>query len=35
MRYFLKKHPRPEGCTRRCGHRARVARHHQRHKAPA
>ncbi|GHC93331.1 hypothetical protein GCM10010309_77720 [Streptomyces violaceochromogenes] len=35
VRYFRKEHPRQEWCTPRCGNRARVARHHQRHKAPA
>ncbi|WP_437023519.1 CGNR zinc finger domain-containing protein [Streptomyces sp. enrichment culture] len=35
VRYFLMEHPRQEWCTPRCGNRARVARHHQRHQAPA
>ncbi|MFD5158653.1 CGNR zinc finger domain-containing protein [Streptomyces hawaiiensis] len=35
VRYFLKEHPRQEWCKPSCGNRARVARHHQRHKAPA
>jgi predicted RNA-binding Zn ribbon-like protein len=35
VRYFPKDHPRQEWCTPRCGNRARVARHHQRPKAPA
>ncbi len=35
VRYFLKDHPRQEWCKPSCGNRARVARHHQRHKAPA
>jgi predicted RNA-binding Zn ribbon-like protein len=30
--YFLKDHPRREWCSSRCGTRARVARHYQRHK---
>ncbi|GAA2235502.1 hypothetical protein GCM10010104_32870 [Streptomyces indiaensis] len=34
-RYFLKEHPRQEWCKPSCGNRARVARHHQRHKATA
>ncbi|MFE7902511.1 CGNR zinc finger domain-containing protein [Streptomyces sp. NPDC057424] len=33
VRYFLKEHPRQEWCKPSCGNRARVARHHQRHKA--
>lgn len=32
VRYFLKEHPRQEWCRPSCGNRARVARHHQRHK---
>lgn len=32
VRYFLKEHPRQEWCKPSCGNRARVARHHQRHK---
>ncbi|WP_328498260.1 CGNR zinc finger domain-containing protein [Streptomyces sp. NBC_00414] len=35
VRYFLKDHPRQEWCTRSCGNRARVARHHERHKKSA
>lgn len=35
VRYFLKEHPRQEWCEPSCGNRARVARHHQRHKATA
>ncbi|MCF0082942.1 CGNR zinc finger domain-containing protein [Streptomyces lomondensis] len=35
VRYFLKEHPRQEWCRPSCGNRARVARHHQRHKATA
>ncbi|AWT41400.1 MULTISPECIES: CGNR zinc finger domain-containing protein [Streptomyces] len=35
VRYFLKDHPRQEWCKPSCGNRARVARHHQRHKAPS
>lgn len=34
VRYFLKEHPRQEWCTPSCGNRARVARHHERHRAP-
>lgn len=33
VRYFLKDHPRQEWCKPSCGNRARVARHHERHKA--
>ncbi|MFC9504511.1 CGNR zinc finger domain-containing protein [Streptomyces sp. NPDC057002] len=33
VRYFLKEHPRQEWCKPSCGNRARVARHHQRHRA--
>ena len=33
VRYFLKEHPRQEWCKPSCGNRARVARHHDRHKA--
>ncbi|MFF7640272.1 ABATE domain-containing protein [Streptomyces canus] len=32
VRYFLKDHPRQEWCKPSCGNRARVARHHERHK---
>ncbi|MFH8498546.1 CGNR zinc finger domain-containing protein [Streptomyces coeruleorubidus] len=32
VRYFLKDHPRQEWCKPSCGNRARVARHHQRHR---
>ncbi|MET9527167.1 CGNR zinc finger domain-containing protein [Streptomyces coeruleorubidus] len=32
VRYFLKDHPRQEWCTPSCGNRARVARHHRRHR---
>ncbi|GAQ73455.1 CGNR zinc finger [Streptomyces turgidiscabies] len=32
VRYFLKEHPRQEWCRPSCGNRARVARHHERHK---
>jgi predicted RNA-binding Zn ribbon-like protein len=36
VRYFLKEHPRQEWCGPSCGNRARVARHHERHRgAPA
>ncbi|MEU6912759.1 CGNR zinc finger domain-containing protein [Streptomyces olindensis] len=35
VRYFLKEHARQEWCKPSCGNRARVARHHQRHKATA
>ncbi|WP_086562456.1 CGNR zinc finger domain-containing protein [Streptomyces africanus] len=35
VRYFLKNHPRQEWCTPSCGNRARVARHHQRHRTTA
>lgn len=34
VRYFLKEHPRQEWCSPSCGNRARVARHHERHRAP-
>ncbi|MFI2435988.1 CGNR zinc finger domain-containing protein [Streptomyces sp. NPDC018693] len=34
VRYFLKDHPRQEWCRPSCGNRARVARHHERHKKP-
>lgn len=34
VRYFLKEHPRQEWCTPSCGNRARVARHHERHRTP-
>ncbi|WP_286247712.1 CGNR zinc finger domain-containing protein [Streptomyces graminofaciens] len=34
VRYFLKEHPRQEWCKPSCGNRARVARHHERHKQP-
>ncbi|MFD7716019.1 CGNR zinc finger domain-containing protein [Streptomyces sp. NPDC059814] len=32
----VKEHPRPrqEWCTPSCGNRARVARHHERHRTP-
>ncbi|MFE9661151.1 ABATE domain-containing protein [Streptomyces sp. NPDC005955] len=32
VRYFLKEHPRQEWCKPACGNRARVARHHERHR---
>ncbi|MFG2193840.1 CGNR zinc finger domain-containing protein [Streptomyces sp. NPDC048639] len=32
-RYFVKEHPRQEWCGPACGNRARVARHHRRHRA--
>ena len=35
VRYFLKDHPRQEWCKPSCGNRARVARHHERHKQPS
>ncbi len=35
VRYFLKEHPRQEWCKPSCGNRARVARHHERHKERA
>lgn len=35
VRYFIKEHPRQEWCKPSCGNRARVARHHERHKKPA
>ncbi|MGW0841543.1 CGNR zinc finger domain-containing protein [Streptomyces sp. NPDC002787] len=35
VRYFLKEHPRQEWCKPSCGNRARVARHHERHKKMA
>ncbi|MDN0199079.1 ABATE domain-containing protein [Streptomyces sp. S.PNR 29] len=35
VRYFLKDHPRQEWCKPSCGNRARVARHHERHKKSA
>ncbi|OUC91980.1 CGNR zinc finger domain-containing protein [Streptomyces swartbergensis] len=35
VRYFLKDHPRQEWCKPSCGNRARVARHHQRHRMTA
>ncbi|WP_216587279.1 CGNR zinc finger domain-containing protein [Streptomyces brasiliscabiei] len=35
VRYFLKEHPRQEWCRPSCGNRARVARHHERHKKTA
>lgn len=34
VRYFVKEHPRQEWCTPSCGNRARVARHHERHRTP-
>lgn len=35
VRYFIKEHPRQEWCKPSCGNRARVARHHERHKKSA
>ncbi|MGW7278639.1 CGNR zinc finger domain-containing protein [Streptomyces sp. NPDC054844] len=35
VRYFLKEHSRQEWCKPSCGNRARVARHHERHKRTA
>ncbi|WP_121750622.1 CGNR zinc finger domain-containing protein [Streptomyces sp. E2N166] len=35
VRYFLKEHSRQEWCKPSCGNRARVARHHERHKGTA
>ncbi|MFF6786617.1 ABATE domain-containing protein [Streptomyces sp. NPDC012510] len=35
VRYFLKEHPRQEWCKPSCGNRARVARHHERHRKMA
>jgi predicted RNA-binding Zn ribbon-like protein len=35
VRYFLKEHPRQEWCKPSCGNRARVARHHERHRRSA
>ncbi|MFB9391534.1 ABATE domain-containing protein [Streptomyces coeruleoprunus] len=35
VRYFLKDHPRQEWCSPSCGNRARVARHHDRHRPGA
>ncbi|KOU69110.1 hypothetical protein ADK57_13920 [Streptomyces sp. MMG1533] len=35
VRYFLKEHPRQEWCEPSCGNRARVARHHERHRKNA
>ena len=35
VRYFIKEHPRQEWCKPSCGNRARVARHHERHKGSA
>ncbi|WP_077058555.1 ABATE domain-containing protein [Streptomyces sp. MP131-18] len=32
VRYFIKDHPRQEWCKPSCGNRARVARHHRRHR---
>lgn len=32
VRYFIKEHPRQEWCKPSCGNRARVARHHARHR---
>lgn len=32
VRYFLKEHSRQEWCRPSCGNRARVARHHERHR---
>ncbi|WP_442817654.1 CGNR zinc finger domain-containing protein [Streptomyces sp. NBC_01591] len=34
VRYFVKAHPRQEWCKPSCGNRARVARHHERHRTP-
>ncbi|MFD9425811.1 MULTISPECIES: ABATE domain-containing protein [unclassified Streptomyces] len=34
VRYFVKEHPRQEWCGPSCGNRARVARHHERHRTP-
>ncbi|MCK7624857.1 CGNR zinc finger domain-containing protein [Streptomyces sp. RS10V-4] len=33
VRYFVKDHARQEWCSPSCGNRARVARHHRRHRA--
>ncbi|MET8327822.1 ABATE domain-containing protein [Streptomyces sp. NPDC005181] len=33
VRYFVKEHPRQEWCKPSCGNRARVARHHERHRS--
>ncbi|MCX5315251.1 ABATE domain-containing protein [Streptomyces sp. NBC_00154] len=33
VRYFIKEHPRQEWCRPSCGNRARVARHHERHRS--
>ncbi|MBL1096802.1 CGNR zinc finger domain-containing protein [Streptomyces coffeae] len=33
VRYFVKEHARQEWCKPSCGNRARVARHHRRHRA--
>ncbi len=35
VRYFLKEHPRQQWCGPSCGNRARVARHHERHRTAA
>ncbi|MDN3024252.1 ABATE domain-containing protein [Streptomyces sp. S.PB5] len=35
VRYFIKEHPRQEWCKPSCGNRARVARHHERHRKSA
>ncbi|NJP43896.1 ABATE domain-containing protein [Actinacidiphila epipremni] len=35
VRYFVKEHARQEWCKPSCGNRARVARHHARHRATA
>ncbi|SEO51745.1 Conserved protein containing a Zn-ribbon-like motif, possibly RNA-binding [Actinacidiphila rubida] len=35
VRYFVQDHPRQEWCKPSCGNRARVARHHARHRAPS
>ncbi|WP_189313227.1 CGNR zinc finger domain-containing protein [Streptomyces brasiliensis] len=35
VRYFLREHPRQEWCKPSCGNRARVARHHERHRRAA
>ncbi|MFI1098122.1 ABATE domain-containing protein [Streptomyces sp. NPDC020917] len=34
VRYFVQDHPRQEWCKPACGNRARVARHHARHRVP-
>ncbi|UWE09776.1 CGNR zinc finger domain-containing protein [Actinacidiphila bryophytorum] len=35
VRYFVKEHARQEWCKPSCGNRARVARHHAKHRAAA